>query len=376
MRRESSGRQKRRLYGDPIARAGTFVLAVAAVTGCSSNDNGGQPGGGLDGSAPTSDGSMAGNDGGSTSDTGTTPPADGSAACSDNGGNLGTVKAIAVGSDTTFSAPLDSVPDATGSVIYFTALAPDGTGGVFSVATSGSGAPTMLASGLGLPSSIVLGSDGATLFVADAASPLSTADGGGIVTVGTSGGGGPTLLAGTEGYAPRGLTVQGSSLFFTGVDPANGSAGVFTVAAGGGTASVVAEGDPFREPSGVAVSSSGAVYVLDGSSSASGRGSLLAVNGGAAAVLVDAVSVNFPSGLALSADGSALLASALVAPGSTGQVLLVPLGGDAGAPTSITAGPVATSTEPAGLHRAPNGCLYAWADSAAGGFGTVYALEK
>jgi hypothetical protein len=118
------------------------------------------------------------------------------------------------------------------------------------------------------------------------------------------------------------------------------------------------------------------VYVLDGSASTGGRGALFAVSGSAIAPLVADVAVGFPAGLALSVDESALLASSLVARAGTGQVLLVPLAGDAGGPTSITAGAVATSTEPAGLHRAANGCLYAWADTAAGGFGTVYALEK
>jgi hypothetical protein len=397
---------------------GTALLAMAATAaGCGGDDNVGGPTGGSDsgsdGTSPGTDGGPhadAGNDstaptdsgqdtgpvtdtgpgndtgpadtgGGDTgtdtgsdtgSDTGTDTGTDSGPLCDDNGGNVATVTMVAAGSATGFSMPLDAVPDTAGAMVYFTALAADGTGGVYSVAATGAATPTKLASGLGIVTSIALSSDGQTLLLADPAAPSSTADRGAILTMGTSAGK-PAILSGTDGYQPRGVTVQGTTVFFTGIDPANGMPGVFSINIAGGSASAVAEGAPFVDPNGVAAASNGDVYVSD-STASNAWGAIIAVpKGGSAAAVAGGLTLGLPAGLAYSADEKTLVSSASAA--GKGELLLFNTS-NPGTPATDTTGAIGTATEGAGLHRAIGGCTYAYVDSAAGGFGAVYTLTK
>ena len=115
-------------------------------------------------------------------------------------------------------------------------------------------------------------------------------------------------MTGTQGYAPVGLTtVTGSgsdTLYFTGLDPANGMGGVFTIPASGGAVAILAEGPPFINPSGVVVASTGITYVVD-------RGQVIAVREGVATVLASGLNVGFPGGIGISEDASTLYVSSV-----------------------------------------------------------------
>ena len=286
--------------------------------------------------------------------------------------------------------PVDATPSPDGNDIYFIAFSSrmDADGirmerlpAIYKVSATpgGARAPQKLFEGAPLqsPFGITISDDGATLFIAD-----SSADGGGEaersdgrVFSMSAAGGAPVSLAGTEGITPAGIEASGASLYVTGRK--DGMAGLFKTGIGGGAVSAVAVGGPFSDPGGVAVTRSGIAYVID-TGSATGSQSLASVvkimPDGKTEILLDGLSVGHPAGIALVNDESAILVSGLDKAQGTDRVFRVSLGGTQRSVTTLSE-KIGEFYESAGLHRARNSEVFAWADSHANGTGTVYVLK-
>jgi sugar lactone lactonase YvrE len=281
-----------------------------------------------------------------------------------------------------FRRPSDAVPNADGTVFYFTANgSPDSeAAGVYSVAATG-GAVTTLASGtpLASPFGIALGGDDATLYVSDPGSYGPADETGQLFSLQTSGGT-PTSIAGTLGTRPRSLHVQfgqagqPDQIFFTGVDPNDGTPGLFQIPAGGGALTTIAKGDPFRDPSGVVVTKAGDAYVIDASGDEGGSARVLRVQGGVATELVSGLGVGFPAGVAMPIDESAVLVSGIDP--VTGFAIVYAVDVATKGIATFNKG-IEGNLNSAGLHRARNKNVFSWADSTAGeeSNGIVFRVE-
>jgi DNA-binding beta-propeller fold protein YncE len=276
--------------------------------------------------------------------------------------------------DPAVQSPFDATPSPDGKAVYYTALreeAGERVPGIFKVPASG-GEIQVLASGepLAAPLGITVSLDGETLYLADP----GAANGGAIMTLSASGGA-VSPLAGTEGYRPGGLVIakqdEQPALWFTGVDPSTGARGVFMTAPGGGGVTAVATGAPFMEPGGVTVSKEGRVFVADALAS-DGLSALIEVNGGQATRFVDGIGVGFPAGVTLTHDESTIVVSGLDPASRTDVVYMV--NAETGEISRYT-DTVGAFHEPAGLHRAHDANVFAWADSRANDTGTVYVLK-
>ena len=275
--------------------------------------------------------------------------------------------------DAMTQAPFDATPSPDGKQVYYTALGRDESGdavpGVFTVAASG-GAISTLALGdpLTAPVNISVSLDGQTLFVAD---PAASA----VFTLAASGGT-PSPLAGTSGYAPRGLVVAKGEdkrqyLYFSGRAPDTQAAGVFRIDPAGGAVQTLASGAPFEDPAGVAVDAKGAVYVVEASTErASAR--VIRVEGDKPTTFVEGIGIGFPAGITLTRDDTTLLVSGLDPDSKRDVVYFVDV---ATQKISRFTKAVGEFHEPAGLHRAHDADVFAWADSQANENGTVYVLE-
>lgn len=282
-------------------------------------------------------------------------------------------------------SPVDATPSPDGNDIYFIAHTrkadPDGLGfervpAIFKVSATG-GPLTKLHEGapLGSPFNITISDDGQTLLIADSAADTSEDRSDGKVWTMSSGGGTPTALAGTDGLKPGGVEVIGDTLYITGHK--DGQAGVFRSGLGGGNVTALKTGAPFTDPSGVAVAKTGEVYVVDsgGIMSEMGGASVIKVTAdGNASVVISGIAIGHPGGIALSADDKTLFVSGLDGGKGTDVVYKVTLDG-------LQIEEAFTSTigefyESAGLHRARQTNVFAWADSRANKTGTVYVLGK
>lgn len=304
-------------------------------------------------------------------------------ACSDSGkpsgGAIRDLKPSATGSMDSFSLPLDATLSPDGKTAYFIALAPDGTGAAIykSAAPSDGKPPSVLASGppLGSPFGVDITSDGRTLVIADPGALVGAEDRGELFSLSVDGGT-PKELPGASGYLARGIVILGQNgadqVFFTGSTPDDRTPGVFRIASGGGMVTVLAKGAPFADPSGIAVTKDGIAYVADTAGQESQAARVLKIQGDKVTVLLDNIAVGFPAGVALSLDEKTLLVSARDKATGTDVVLQHSL--DSGKTESASKG-IDKFTEPAGLHRAKNADTFIWADSAAGGSGTVFVIN-
>lgn len=130
-----------------------------------------------------------------------------------------------------FHDPLDSIPDANGTTIYFTATGPHGKG-VFQVpATGGAAKEVFTGSPFVAPRGLELSFDGKQIYVAD----LSAGDGGEIFTL-PIGGGTPSPVRGSAKAAPQNLYLVNKNgqqtIYFTGKDPSSGQPAVLTLPIG------------------------------------------------------------------------------------------------------------------------------------------------
>ncbi|MDB4936801.1 MAG: uncharacterized protein JWP87_3773, partial [Labilithrix sp.] len=289
--------------------------------------------------------------------------------------------------------PIDATPSPDGKDVYFIAFSSrlDADGirmervpAIYKTsATPGAPAAKLFEGApLNSPFGITISDDGQTLFIADSSADGSSTEEGalgaerseGRVFSMNAGGGSPSALAGTEGIAPAGIEASGASLFVTGKK--DGQAGLFKTGIGGGAAAPVAVGGPFTDPGGVAVARDGVAYVVDtGSSIASGQALASVVKvmpDGKTEILIDGLAVGHPAGIALVNDESAVLVSGLDKESGTDRVFRVSLGDRA---VSQLSDKIGEFYESAGLHRARNAEVFAWADSHANGTGTVYVLK-
>ena len=289
--------------------------------------------------------------------------------------------------------PIDATPSPDGKDVYFIAFSSrlDADGirmervpAIYKTSSAPGGTAQKLFEGapLNSPFGITISDDGQTLFIADSSADGSSADpavdgpdrSDGRVFSMSTGGGAPTALAGTEGIAPAGIEAMGASLFVTGRK--DGRPGLFKTGIGGGAVSAVAVGAPFADPGGVAVTRDGTAYVVDTGSSTSSTTALASVvkvtPDGKTEILMDGLSVGHPAGIALVNDESAVIVSALDSATGTDRVYRIALADHTVTQLSTTIGDF---YESAGLHRARNAEVFAWADSHANTHGTVYVLK-
>jgi sugar lactone lactonase YvrE len=267
------------------------------------------------------------------------------------------------------NSAFDATPDPDGVELYFTGIDPVKGAGVFKAKADGSD-PAAVEVHAGdpfvSPFGITIGTDGKQLYVADPGA--ESANDHGQIFVLPIGGGAPAALAGTADFLPRSVEIGQENgkdlLFFTGTDPADGKPGVFKISISGGTALTVSKDALFRDPSGIVVAKNGDVYVVDTQAAASGHASVLKVtSNGAAQEVIGELRVGYPPGIALTLDEKSLLVSGLD-PLTLNDVLI---NFDMTDKTQTLLNDVIGSySESAGLHRAKNKNLFAWADSSAG----------
>jgi hypothetical protein len=276
---------------------------------------------------------------------------------------------------------IDSTPDSAAEFIYFTG-GKAGDAGIFKVPGNG-GMVTDLFVGAPLagPVGITITSDDKTLFVADPGYDIDIDKGviGALLSLSTSPST-PAVVMGTEGYKPHGVDIypaqEGDTLYFTGIDPANGKPGVFTKLAAGGGVSVLAEGAPFVDPSGVAAGKT-QTFVTDAVASDAQLARLVVIDNTTkeASTLVDALGLGYPAGVALSQDETVVYLSGVDLATGNDRIYAVDV-----ASKKVTAygdkdPNIKDNTDAGGLHRARKSEVYSWADLTAGGTGTVYRVE-
>jgi hypothetical protein len=280
--------------------------------------------------------------------------------------------------DSAIRAPFDATPSPKGERVYYTALKRRDDGedvpGVFSVAADGSADIQTLIEGppLTAPVGVSISLDGSRLFIADTATGPSSR--GAILTL-SSAGGSASPLAGTEGYAPAGLAIakvkDQEYLYFTGHAPDSVAGGLFRIAASGGVAEAVAAGAAFDDPSGVTISAKGDVYVVEAAVDQHAA-CVVRVHDGKAERFVSNLGVGFPAGITLTHDDSTLLVSGVDPTSKHDVVYYVDVASGKLSRLTKTVGAFA---EAAGLHRAHDVDVFAWADSEANASGTVYVLK-
>lgn len=276
--------------------------------------------------------------------------------------------------------PLDAVPNAGGSVVYFTAFTPDGTPGVFRFAVPLPGAPaatpvliTPMSGGMEFPAGIAISNDDATLYVADLAAVRGDEDGAGaIFSVSVLGGTPARVTMPAEFVHPSALavTADNADLLVSGERETDMGAQkvIFRMSRGGGMATVLTS--DVVEPSGIALSPTGAVLAFDVRRGGGRSGSAVTVGAMAVTEVAGGFVANFPAGLAYFRDSQNFLVSGV---GPDGQGLLTLVSAD-----GRTSSPAALSMEmesPLGLHRARTNNQWAVADETAGDTGRIFIVS-
>jgi hypothetical protein len=340
-------------------------------------------------SAGCGDSSGTGGEGGTSGTMGTTtmsgpttsPASSGTNTTSSGTGGGGPLALTPVG-DATLA--FDATPDPAGGTIFFTAIDPTKGAGVFQVSASGTNlTPNEVTAGAPFvaPFGIATSTDGQTLYVADAGGDSGNAFSNGVIYSLSSGGSTPAIVAGSKDVQARGLEIlsdNGSdTIFFTGRDVTDNKPGVFKLPAAGGTVSVVAKGAPFIDPSGIALASDGTAYVIDTVASGGHTAQVFKVSTTGTVTPQPVtypnstlpITVGFPAGVALSVDGTSIYISGRNPADLTDSLITI-----TGATVTTLANP--GFVEGAGLHRAKNVNVFAWADSDGGPAGGRVSVIK
>lgn len=289
----------------------------------------------------------------------------------------------AVANDPQIHRPVDATPSPDGKDVYFiaSAKAPDENGigtvaqaAIYKVSAAG-GPATKLFQGDPLvePTSITISPNGQTLFIADVAAETSADRSDGRVWTLGVGGGTPAPLAGTDGLAPTGLEIMGDSLYITGTK--DKKTGLYKSGLTGGNVGEVATGDAFSDPGGVAVAKNGTAFVVDTGSVLHGAAMASVVKvtaDGKTSVLVEGLSVGAPAGIAITLDEKTLFVSGFDTAAGTDVVYTVDV---ASGEFGLFTDKIADFRDSAGLHRAHDVDVFAWADGHANATGTVYVLR-
>ena len=280
--------------------------------------------------------------------------------------------------DSSTLAPVDAAPSPDGSRIYYLAVSNDGSdhpsAGVYAVDTNAEGQGQTEELTLGAPLLTPLGIesslDGKSLFIADT---TAGDEANGALFRLAAGGGAPSIIPGTEGYRPAGVVAgkqKGEEvLYFTGRDPTNGVGAVYRIASAGGEVKRLAMFDVDSEPGGVALANNGDVFVAD---NAGGSARVLRVRDEKVSVLVSEIGLGFPAGIALTSDDRTLLVSGLDPQTKHDVVYAVNL---ASRKVGQVKQGISGFSESAGLHRAHDVNVFAWADGQANRWGTVYSVK-
>jgi hypothetical protein len=276
-------------------------------------------------------------------------------------------------SDQAARAPLDATPSPDGKRVYYLALG-DNQAGVFSVPEAGADIETLaLGAPLIAPVGITVSIDGEQLFIAD--SGVTTGASVGAIMVLPRAGGEARVLDGTVGYLPRGVVVAevdgDEHVYFTALDVTHGKHGLFRIDPTGGSVEVLASGEPFVDPAGVTITESGDAYVIDALGSGAAAGVVRVRDGNAVRVAED-LGVGFPAGIAATRDGSTVLVSGLDPKSRRDRVFVV---NTHTLEVSVIKGTFDDLVGSAGLHRAHQRDVFAWADTEKGRVGAVYTLE-
>lgn len=269
-------------------------------------------------------------------------------------------------------SPMDATPSPKGERVYYTALGGqegESQPGVFSVAADGGEIRTLaMGEPLTAPVNLSVSLDGKQLYVADPAA-------GSVFSLSVEGGT-PAVLAGTEGYAPRGLVVardpdKREYLYFTGRAPDTQLAGLFRVQPSGGAVETVASGEPFADPAGVVVDAKGVAYVVE-TTPESATARVIRVEAGKTSSFAESIGIGFPAGITVTRNDKTVLVSGLDPATKRDVVYFVDTASKEIKRLTKTVGQF---NEPAGLHRAHDADVFAWADSEANENGTVYMLK-
>jgi sugar lactone lactonase YvrE len=359
-----------------------LMLFALNLHGCSDDDEG-NPRGGASGKGGGSGADGGAGKGGTGASAGVGGTGGGAGSAGQDGGagsgNIGIEKAAEANS------PFDATPSPDGKTVYFTAVDPaESSAGVFKVAaTGGAITPLHVGSPLSGPVGITTSSDGQKLLIADVAAEWT--DGGGnsfdtgqIFSLSVAGGA-PSAVPGTSGMQPRGLELRNANgadeVVFSGVDAQSGAPNVFKIASAGGTAMALAPADALSDPSGIAIAQNGDVYVADSTGANTRLASVLLVKGGTATAIASDLPVGYPVGIALTMDDSALFVSGLDPATLTDVVYRIDIATKAQSRfTGSGSIDISKFEESAGLHRAKNANVFAWADSRANTAGTVYLV--
>lgn len=276
--------------------------------------------------------------------------------------------------------PLDAVPNAAGSAVFFTAFTPTGEAAVFRASVPAAGAPpatptiVTMGNGLEFPLGITISNDDATLYIADQSADRGTdTDVGAVFSVAATGGTPTQLNVGTELLRPAAITISsdGNDLLVSAQRRTDMelTRALFRVPRAGGTTTLLTTN--LVDPSGVSQAPSGAIICHD--TRRGGARSATAVVVGAAGVteLAGGLVANYPAGLSFAMDSRSALFSG--ADPAVGDGLLTFAGPDGRptAPASLSAG----MSAPMGLHRARSADLWAVADESANGAGQVFFVS-
>jgi DNA-binding beta-propeller fold protein YncE len=293
-----------------------------------------------------------------TNNNGQKPPAPGL-----GHGDIQSVQPLAQSSS--FYAPRDGAPSPDGSTVFFIASVQEGAA-VFKMATSG-GDAQKLASGdpLVMPFGLAVGVNGQRIYVVDSAVDAKNQHGIGAIFSLSADGGPLTELSAARGTDPRSLEIADANgvdmLYFTGIDPMSKQPAVFKMTGDGSNLQIVLKGSPLGDPTGIAVATNGNLYVADASPDDSSTAGVIKIANGAASMIANGMRFGHPAGIALVQDESALFVSGLDL--VKGSAVVFHLDLSSNQVTTFTQG-IDMNHDSAGLHRARNADVYAWANAA------------